>query len=63
MRGTYVVSAALAQGTQNQNIMLTWLHGVLEVTIHNEGYNSSYIEIPGTIEIHEYERDMVQIRE
>lgn len=63
MRGTYVVSAALAQGTQNQNIMLTWLHGVLEVTIHNEGYNSSYIEIPGTIKIHEYERDMVQIRE
>lgn len=62
MRGTYVVSAALAQGTQNQNIMLTWLHGVLEVTIHNEGYNSSYIEIPGTIKIHEYERDMVQIR-
>ena len=57
------MSAALAQGTQNQNIMLTWLHGVLEVTIHNEGYNSSYIEIPGTIKIHEYERDMVQIRE
>ena len=44
MKGTYVVSAALAQGTQERHIMLTWLHGALEVTIYNEGYNSSYIE-------------------
>ena len=61
MKGTYVVSAALAQGTQERHIMLTWLHGVLEATIYNEGYNSSYIEIPGEIQIQQFERDQIEI--
>src|SRR5699024_10240243 len=45
MKGVYSVSAALAQGTQENHIMRTWLHGVQEITVYNEGYNSSYIEI------------------
>lgn len=61
MRGTYVVSAALAQGTQEKHIMLTWLHGALEVTVYNEGYNSSYIEIPSEIQVQQFERKMVEI--
>lgn len=35
MKGTYLMSAALAQGTQDKHIMLTWLHGVMEVTVYN----------------------------
>lgn len=61
MKGTYVVSAALAQGTQERHLMLTWLHGVLEATIYNEGYNSSYIEIPGDIQLRQFKREQIQI--
>lgn len=61
MKGTYVVSAALAQGTQERHIMLTWLHGVMEVTVYNGGYNSSYIEIPGKISIHQFQKDKIDM--
>lgn len=61
MKGMYVVSVALAQGTQERHIMLTWLHGVLEVQILNEGYNSSYIEIPSTITVEHYNKENVSI--
>lgn len=61
MKGTYVVSAALAQGTQEKHIMLTWLHGVMEITVYNEGYNSSYIEIPGEIRVHQFDRDKIEV--
>lgn len=61
MKGTYVVSVALAQGTQENHVMLTWLHGALEVTVYNEGYNSSYIEIPSEICVHQFQKDKVEI--
>ncbi|MDO5150932.1 MAG: ABC transporter ATP-binding protein [Oscillospiraceae bacterium] len=61
MRGEYIVSAALAQGTQEKHIMLTWLHGVIEATVYNEGYNSSYIEIPSDIYINQFKRENVKI--
>lgn len=55
MKGTYLVSAAVAQGTQDEHEMLTWLHGVMTLEVVNPGYNSSYIEIPSDIsfQIHE----------
>lgn len=49
MKGNYIVSSAVAQGTQEEHVMLTWLHGVLDVEVVNKGYNSSYIEIPANI--------------
>ncbi len=61
MKGTYLVSAAVAQGTQEKHIMLTWLHGALEVTVYNEGYNSSYIEIPSKISVKQLEKSNVRI--
>lgn len=61
MKGRYVVSVALAQGTQEKNKALTWLHGVMEVEIINRGYNSSYIEIPSKIAIDCYDRQNVSI--
>ena len=61
MKGIYVVSTALAQGTQEQHIMLSWLHGVMEVQIINEGYNSSYIEIPSEIMVEQFEKDKIKI--
>lgn len=63
MRGTYIVSTAIAQGTQNNHIMKTWLHGVGEVEIINEGFNSSYIEIPSKICVQYYQNADVQVAE
>lgn len=51
MKGTYIVSTAIAQGTQKTHRMLTWLHGVEEIEVINNGYNSSYIEIPSKITV------------
>lgn len=61
MKGMYVVSTALAQGTQENHVMLTWLHGVMEVQIINNGYNSSYIEIPSKISLKQYNKSDIQI--
>lgn len=63
MRGSYSVSAAIAQGKQDQHIMLTWLHGVQLLEVINSGYNSSYIEIPANVEMHIYDEDNVEYRE
>ena len=61
MKGRYVVSVALAQGTQENNKALTWLHGVMEMEIINPGYNSSYIEIPSKIDVDCYDKENVSI--
>lgn len=61
MKGTYVVAAAVAQGTQDEHVMLTWLHGVQQIEVINPGYNSSYIEIPASIRHNIYEADHVEI--
>lgn len=62
MKGTYIISAAVAQGTQEKHAMLTWLHGVLSVEVINRGYNSSYIEVPATVTCNIYDGSCVQIK-
>ena len=52
MNGVYLVGAAVARGTQSKHEMLTWLHGVMELEVVNQGYNSSYIEIPSNIRVY-----------
>lgn len=51
MKGVYIVSTAIAQGTQEEHRMLAWLHGVAEIEVINPGYNSSYIEVPSEISV------------
>ena len=63
MKGTYIVSVAIAQGTQEKHIMKTWLHGTNEVEIVNEGYNSSYIEIPSDTRVNVYEQENISFSE
>lgn len=60
MKGTYLVSAAVAQGRQENHIMLTWLHGVMELEVINKGYNSSYIEIQAQVEQNIYKNENVE---
>ena len=61
MRGSYLISAAVAQGTQTNHVMLTWLHGVMQLEIINPGYNSSYIEIPAKVQHNIYPCKNVKI--
>ena len=61
MKGLYVVSIAIAQGTQESHVMKTWLHGTGEVEIINSGYNSSYIEVPSNIGVRYYDEEQVTI--
>lgn len=63
MKGTYILEAAIAQGTQEQHEMLTWLHGIGNVEIINPGYNSSYIEIPAKIVLGQIEYKKVEFVE
>lgn len=63
MKGTYILEAAIAQGTQEQHEMLTWLHGIGNVEIINPGYNSSYIEIPAKIVLDQIEYKKVEFVE
>lgn len=63
MKGQYIVSVAIAQGTQENHVMKTWLHGTNEIEIINKGYNSSYIEIPSNIDVHYYNLEKVEFKE
>jgi energy-coupling factor transporter ATP-binding protein EcfA2 len=63
MKGIYIVSVAIAQGTQEKHIMKTWLHGTNEVEIINEGYNSSYIEVPSDISVHIHAESNIMFEE
>ena len=62
MKGTYIISAAVAQGTQEKHAMLTWLHGVLSVEVINRGYNSSYIEVPAAVTCNIYDESCIEIK-
>lgn len=59
MNGVYLVGAAVASGTQAKHEMLTWLHGIMELEVVNQGYNSSYIEIPSKINAYANKRENV----
>lgn len=59
MNGIYLVGAAVARGTQSKHEMLTWLHGIMELEVVNQGYNSSYIEIPSKIKVYANKKENV----
>lgn len=60
LNGVYLVGAAIAEGTQSKHEMLTWLHGVMQLEVINQGYNSSYIEIPSQIDVFANTKDNVE---
>ena len=61
MKGLYLVCTAIAQGTQENHVMLTWLHSVMQIEVVNPGFNSSYIEIPANIHTYKFEEENVKI--
>lgn len=62
MKGNYVMAAAIADGTQENHRMLTWLHGVREIEVVNPGFNSSYIEIPAKVFVTKWAAENVELR-
>ena len=60
LKGAYLVSAAVARGTQEKNEILTWLHAIMGIEVINMGYNSSYIEIPAKIVVYESKKESLE---
>lgn len=54
MKGSYTLNPAVARGTQDQHIMLTWLHASNVIYINNDGYNDSLIEIDSNVDAYKY---------
>lgn len=63
MKGEYVISTAIASGTQENHIMKTWLHGVMNIQVNNLGFNSSWIEIDSEIKLYDISKCEIQFME
>lgn len=61
-KGQYLLSPAVAQGVQDNHIMLTWLQNVTSVIIENEGYNLSLIEIENETELIQYNKKNIEFK-
>ena len=59
-RGVYVVSPAVAVGTQQQHRQLTWLENCQSVEIINDGYNLSMIEIDAKLKSYSIDSNKVK---
>jgi ABC-type polysaccharide/polyol phosphate transport system ATPase subunit len=52
-RGNYALDCAVAEGIQEEHIMLTWLHGVHEVEVTWKGYEFGVVTIPYEFQVEE----------
>jgi len=59
LKGEYLISPAIAQGVQRENVVLAWIPGAMQVTVENPGYNLSLLEIPATVKVETYGREQV----
>lgn len=62
-KGEYLISPAIAQGSQDNHVMLTWVHNAERVFIDNDGYNLSLIELDSTICAYKYDISDVKLYE
>ncbi len=61
MKGSYILTVATAEGTQENNKVIEWFHGVSVIEVVNNGYNSSYIEIPAEINIGKVSKEDIKL--
>ena len=54
-RGEYLLTPAIAAGTQNSHVVLARLHNCQTVLVDNDGYNFALLELDAETEIHEYD--------
>lgn len=62
-QGSYTISPAVAQGTAEEHIQLTWIENAMLIDIQNSGYNYSILEIDNTLEIEKYPSSFVSYTE
>lgn len=60
-RGEYLVSPSLAQGEQNSHVVLERIHNYMKVTVDNNGYNLSIIDLDTKADFTKYQEDDVLI--
>lgn len=60
-KGDYLISPAIAKGIQENHKMLTWVHNTNKITINNEGYNLSVIEIDSNNIINKYKDENIEL--
>ena len=49
-RGEYLISPSVAMGNQNSHVVIERIHNFMLVTIDNDGYNISILDIDSDIE-------------
>lgn len=59
MKGDYLLSPAIAQGTQDNHVTLTWLTNVKKVEVNNSSYNLSLVEIEANSTLYKHKSEHV----
>jgi ABC-type polysaccharide/polyol phosphate transport system ATPase subunit len=62
-KGEYIFAPAIAQGTQEDHMILDWFHNAMTVYIENDSYNLSIIEIPSEVQTVSIDKKSVLIQE
>ncbi|HJC25601.1 MAG TPA: ABC transporter ATP-binding protein [Candidatus Eisenbergiella merdavium] len=55
-KGEYLISPSLARGSQNSHVVVERIHNYQKITVDNQGYNLSVIELDTQARIIEYEK-------
>lgn len=59
--GEYLVSPSLAMGNQDNHVVIERIHNYMKITIDNEGYNLSVLELDSKAEIIKYDRENLEL--
>lgn len=60
-KGEYLISPSLAEGEQDNHVVLERLHNYLKITVDNNGYNLSIIDLDTRADFVKYEADNIVI--
>jgi ABC-type polysaccharide/polyol phosphate transport system ATPase subunit len=62
-KGEYIFSPAIAQGTQDEHMVVDWVQGAMNIFIENQNYNISLIEIDAISKVIKCNREEVDFIE
>lgn len=55
-RGEYLISPSLARGSQDSHVVIERIHNFMKITVDNQGFNLSVIELDAKAKIVEYDQ-------
>ncbi|WP_314590275.1 ABC transporter ATP-binding protein [Paenibacillus terrigena] len=62
LRGRYLISPAIASGTQDNHVILSWYQNAVELFVENNGFNLALIELENNWNIREYDVNDIKFR-